>query len=201
MKLNRGRKPPSDDGSGMWFFPVTPTTTLRAPTEQQLIQMVFEFRLRNGLPSGDIEREIDEVYCSRWPDACISEPSDTAPGGPRAPHAEKLLDRITRWVTTLARAMPRGGYALADKDTAEKRAAACHGCPNNKSWRGGCAGCTTSVATMLLSLRQMRKTTRDGNLLGCSEIGWDNQTAAHLPKPEITDEQNARLPARCWLKQ
>lgn len=201
MKINRGKKPPSSDGSGLWEFPVAPGVMLHGATEQILTQQIFEWSLRNGVAVGDIERRLDDYYCGKWPDACIEEPSDRAPGGPRAPHAEKLLDRITRWVTVLGRAMPRGGYALVDKNVAEARASACHGCPNNKSWRGGCAGCSEAVATMLVSLRQMKKTIRDGNLLGCTEIGHDNQTACWLPAPEVTDEQNARLPARCWLKR
>lgn len=174
---------------------------LRAATEKMLTQQIFEYRLRNGIAAGDIERDLDEYYCGKWPDTCHEEPSDRQPGGARSPHSEKLLDRITRWVTTLGRAMPRGGYSLVDKDVAESRAAACHGCPNSKSWRGGCSGCTQSVATMLVSLRQLRKTTRDGNLLGCAEMGFDCQTAIWLEQNSVTDEQRARLPDRCWLKK
>lgn len=200
-KLNRGRMPPSDDGSGRWFFHVAKGVTLRGRTEKELTQMIFEYRLRNGLPSGDIEREIDDQYCRLYPQSCNAEPSDTAPGGPRAPRSERLLDRITRWVTVMAKEMPRGGYKLVEKDIAEARAEACHGCPNNKSWRGGCSGCSSSVATMLLSMRQMRKTSRDGNLLGCLEIGHENQTAVWLPEQPVSDDQNAKLPERCWMKR
>lgn len=174
---------------------------LRATTEQELTRLIFEYRLRNNQPIGDIERDLDDYYCKKWPNACNPEPSDFQPGGAKAPRSEALIDRITRWVTIMGRAMPRGGYRLVDKDIAEQRAVACHGCPNSKSWRGGCAGCSEAVATMLLSLRQMRKTSRDGNLLGCEELGFDCQTSVHLTTPEVTDEQNARLPDRCWVKR
>jgi hypothetical protein len=60
-RLNRGRKPPSSDGSGMWEFPVAPKVMLRAMTEEALKQQIFEWRLRNGQPVGDIEREIERV--------------------------------------------------------------------------------------------------------------------------------------------
>lgn len=166
---------------------------LRAGTEQDLTKLIFEYRLRNNIPIGDIESEINGYYCTKWPDCCTGLSSAT--------HTEKLLDRITRWVALMARGMPRGGYKLAEKEVAETRAASCHGCPNNKSWRGGCAGCSSSVATMLLSLRQMRKTSHDGNLLGCVEFGFENGAAVWLPQQPATDEQNARLPERCWMKR
>lgn len=193
-QLNRGRKPPSSDGSGRWEYPVAPGVMLHASTEKELSNLIFDFRLRNGIANSDIEADIDAYYCRTWPQSC----HDT--GQNRGPRRTELIDRITQWVTILGRAMPRGGYKLVEKDIAETRAAACQGCPNNQSWRGGCAGCTSAVSQMLVSLRQMRKTTRDGNLLACAELGHDNLTAAHLPAPEITDDQRARLPDRCWLK-
>lgn len=187
----------------MWFFPVAPKTILRAPTEQQLIQLIFEFRLRNSIPIGNIEADIEKMYCERWPQSCNEEPSDRNPLGQPLPPHETMATRIARWVAAITHTMPRGGFNLVDKDTAETRASACHGCPKNVSWRGGCASCTQSTNAILVSLRQMRKTTRDGNLLGCLVLGSDNQTNVWLPEKttQITDDQNLQLPARCWLKR
>lgn len=186
----------------MWEFPVAPKLMLQAVTEEALIKLVFEWRLRNGVTPGDIEREIDSYYCAKWPTACHEEPADRMPGGAQLPPHELLSSRIARWITTIARAMPRGGYSLEDKDTAEARASVCHGCPKNVSWRGGCASCNQSTNAILLSVRQMKKTTRDGNLLGCLVCGSDVQTAVWLPKSTtpLTPDQHLQLPERCWMK-
>lgn len=186
----------------MWEFPVAAGVMLRAATEEELTRLIFEFRLRHGIAAGDIERELDLYYCTKWPNACHEEPSDRTPGGAHLPPHESLATRIARWVTALAHAMPKGGYHLADKETAETRAASCHGCPKNVSWRGGCASCTQATSAILLSVRQMRKTSRDGNLLGCLVTGQENQTAVWLPAPTaITADQNLQLPERCWMKR
>lgn len=187
----------------MWFYPVSKGTILRNVTEEGLIKMIFEWRLRNNVPIGDIEADIDKMYCERWPQACHAEPSDSNPLGQPLPPSEPLMNRIARWVGILAQAMPRGGYKLVEKDTAEARAAICHGCPKNVSWRGGCSGCTASTSAILISIRQMKKTTRDGNLLGCLVCGTDTQTAVWLDPQTtpLTEDQALRLPARCWLKK
>lgn len=187
----------------MWEFPVAPRTLLQAVTEEALIKMIFEYRLRNSIPPGDIERDIEKYYCEKWPNVCNEEPSDRNPMGQPLPPHETMATRIARWVAAITHAMPRGGFNLVDKDTAETRASACHGCPKNVSWRGGCASCTQSTSAVLVSLRQMRKTSRDGNLLGCLVLGQCNQTAIHLPADvsQITEDQNLQLPARCWLKR
>lgn len=187
----------------MWEFPVADKVMLKAITEEALIKLIFEFRLRNGIPTGDIERDLERYYCEKWPQACHEEPSDRNPSGQPLPPHESMATRIARWVAGVAHVMPRGGYSLADKETAETRAATCHGCPKNVSWRGGCASCTQSTSAILVSLRQMKKTTRDGNLLGCLVLGVDNQTNIWMPTAatQITDDQNLQLPARCWLKR
>lgn len=202
-RLNRGRKPPSSDGSGMWEFPVAPKVMLRAMTEEALKQQIFEWRLRNGQPVGDIEKEIEAYYCKTWPNACNEEPADRNPNAAPLPPHETMATRIARWAAMVAHAMPRGGFSLSDKDAAEARASACHGCPKNVSWRGGCSSCTQSTNAVLLSLRQMKKTTRDGNLLGCLVLGSDNQTSVWLPETvtQVSDDQNLQLPDRCWLKR
>lgn len=199
MKLGRVKQPP-----GGWHFTVAPGVELRAMTETLLINQIHEYRLRNNIPPGDIERDIDTYYCTQWPEACQKEAADYAPhlSLPKDPPREPLLNRVTRWVTTLISRMPRGGYQMENAAVTNSRALICAGCPGNAPWRSGCLGCSSNVATLLLQVRGLRKTPHDGLLYACNFGGWANESAVHLSEKELqlTDAQKADLPARCWRK-
>lgn len=197
MKLGRIKQPP-----GGWHFPVAAGVRLTAINEAALIEQIHEYRLRNNLPPGDIERDIDEYYCTNWPSACQKESRDYGPAlsGPRDAPREPLVNRVTRWVTTLINRQPRGGYPLVGGPEVSRRAVICAGCPGNKAWKTGCPGCTNNVSVLLLQVRALRKTNHDGQLFACNFGGWANETAVHLPmdQMELTDAQKAEMPARCW---
>ncbi len=161
-----------------------------------LIKVIFEYRQRNDQPIGDIERDIDNYYCSRWPSACHGSATSTAP------RRESLINRIARWASMTFRSMPRGGYQLVTAPEAVARGQTCVGCPRNIPWRGGCTGCSNSTVKLLLELKRARKTAIDGNLLGCDVGGWANDCAVWLPPSAtpITDDQRQLMPARCWRK-
>lgn len=198
MKLMRGRQPP-----GGWHFEVVPGRVLRAINEAELTELIFEYRVRNNLPIGEISRDIDRYYCERWPDACHKDATEY-PGAKNAtvPVAEPMLNRVTRWASLTARQMPAGGYALVPREEADRRAAICVACRQNVNWRGGCTGCSASTLALLAQIRQLRRTGRDGNLSGCALGGWDNLTAVHLPADRLVlaPEQQAQLPPACWKR-
>lgn len=198
MKIPRGKVPPNG-----WHFEVASGVTLEAINEEELTKQIFEYRLRHNLPVGDIERDIDDYYCRRWPRACHKEPkdwTDTASAGPV--HSEPLLKRVTRWAAMMAHGQPRGGYSLSTVEEANARGLICVGCPRNQGWRGGCSGCSSSTATVLAQLRKLQSSKQQGNLMGCQVAGWDNATAVWLPKDALplTENQIQSLPDRCWRK-
>lgn len=201
MKLSRGKVPPAVDGVH-WHYPVTPTQMLKANTEADLLQLIFEYRMRNNLPPGDPERDIDKYYCENWPSACQKEPSDYGMAGAATVMRESLLNRVTRWAAYLAQKMPRGGFSLVPAAEVERRGMICFACPKNVPWKVGCQGCSSATSTLLMQLRQLRTSTRQGNLLSCQVIGQDNATAVHLEQKDlpVTDEQRSQLPANCWRK-
>lgn len=201
-RLNRGRLPPTDNGQGGWHYPVAEHVILRGQTEEILTKQIFEYRLRNNLPIGDIERDIDAYYCNRWPQACHLEAKDTDGQPKPAQRRTSLIERIALWASTAFRTMPKGGYELESTPEAIRRAQACLGCPKNVSWRSGCSSCNASTNKLLLELRKLRKTPHDGNLLACDVIGADNQSSVHLPisATPITEEQRSQLPSHCWRK-
>lgn len=174
-------------------------------TEALLIQQIHEYRLRNNIPPGDIERDIDQYYCTKYPEACQKEAADYAPekGLPKDPPREPLVNRVTRWVTTLVTRMPRGGFQMESAQVAASRALICAGCPGNKPWRTGCLGCSSNVATLLLQVRSLRKTPQDALLYACNFAGWGNEAAVHMPVAQLQlgDSQIADLPERCWRKK
>ena len=198
MKIGRGKVPPNG-----WHFEVAPGVKLEAINEQELTKQIFEYRLRNNLPVGDIERDLDNYYCSRWPQACHKEPKDWAPDtNSSAPPAEPLLNRVARWAATLLHHQPKGGYELVSAEEANKRSLICVGCTKNQPWRIGCTGCSSSTATILAQVRKLQATKNQGNLMACGIAGWDNSTAAWLPKQSLmlTGDQETALPDRCWRK-
>ena len=197
MKISRGKVPPNG-----WHFQVTPEVKLESINEEGLIKLIFEFRLRNNLPIGNIERDLDEYYCSRWPEACHKEAKDWIPGADEATYSEPMLNRVSRWVATLMHKQPKGGYPLVNAEEAERRGKICVGCPKNQAWRVGCRGCSSSTATVLAQLRKTQTSQYHGELSGCEIGGWDNQTAVWIPAEDLTvsDAQRQTMPDRCWKK-
>lgn len=200
MRLSGGRLPPTN-GIDKWHYPQG-KIVINASDREELTRRIFEFRLRNGIPIGNIEQDIDRYYCDRWPGFCTEERRDRNPNAPWEPK-ESMLNRVSRWAAATIHAMPKGGYALVTAAEAERRAAICVQCTKNTGWRGGCGGCSASTLQLLMQIKQLRKTTRDGSLTGCSVGGWENSSAAWLP-PEalpVTEEQRTTMPAACWRKQ
>lgn len=191
---------PPTDGLSAWRFEVAPSVTVRAGSREGLITQIFEYRLRNNINPGDVARDIDEFYCSRYPSFCHPDASDPSPG---RPVGESMLNRVSRWAAATVRTMPRGGYPLVTTNVAEGRAQICSGCPKNIGWRGGCGGCSASTLQLLQQIKQLRKTKNDGNLNACAVGIWENGAAVWLPASalSLTPEQHAALPERCWRKQ
>lgn len=176
---------------------------LKTSTEEQLVQLMSEYRLRNGLPQGDIEADIDSYYCAKYPNFCHKEakdyfPESTQPSQPREP----MLNRVSRWAAWMKDKMPRGGYNLVPQLVADERGNICKNCSKNAPWRGGCAGCSQAVLTLLAQIRGLRSSKHQGSLMACSTAGWENVTAVHqeIKALELTPEQIAALPQACWRK-
>lgn len=199
MKLRQGRIPP-----GGWHFEVAPGVELKASLETQLVTQIHEYRIRNNIPPGDIERDLDKFYCSNWPEFCDKEPHeyDKNLGRTLSAPREAMVHRVTRWITTLVSRMPRGGFPMVAASTAVDRAMICQGCVSNIPWRTGCPGCTSNVSALLVQSRQLRRTPHDQALQSCAVGGWANETAVHMNASEltVTDQQKADLPNRCWRK-
>lgn len=202
MRLPKGGRTPPTDGTSHWRYPVATGVMLRASGKEQLIETIFEYRLRNNIAIGDIERDLSDWYCRQFPNFCHPEPRDYDPNAASV-STEPMLNKVSRWASILAHRMPRGGFELVPKAEAETRADICAACPKQQAgWRGGCGGCSSTTLQLLQGLKKMRSTPRDGNLGACSVAGWENSTAVWQPLDalEITEEQRAAMPDFCWRK-
>jgi len=198
MKLGRGKIPP-----GGWHYEKPPIPRLEAINEEGLMKLLFEYKTRNNLPIGDLEREIDDYYCEKYPSACHKEASDYFPQtGQPAPPREPMLNRVTRWAAYMVTRMPRGGYQLVSQAEADRRNKICAVCPKNVPWKNGCVGCSATTATLLTQLRQMRSSKQQGNLMACAVIGFDCVTGVWMPLESLplTEDQVKQLPKECWRK-
>ncbi len=198
----KGRVPPSD-GVSHWRFPVAPGVILRGKGYDDLRDAIFEYRLRQNIPIGDIEADISRYYCELYPQFCHAERADTDPTAPRI-SSEPMLNRVSQWASLTAHKMPRGGWDLVTKAEAENRAAICAQCPKqDNGWKGGCGGCSSATLAILQQLKKLKSTPKDGNLGACSIAGWANFTAVWLAGEPlgITEQQKSALPAACWRKQ
>lgn len=198
-KLGVGRMPPTD-GVDKYHLPVGGGVTIHGNTKESLIKNVFEYRLRNNIPIGDIDADIDSFYCEKYPSFCHDEKAGI--GKSTKAKAQEMLNRVSQWASTAARKMPRGGWDLATTAEAERRAAICVQCSQNGGWRSGCGGCDAVTFQLLQGLKKMHTTGRDGNLSACRIGGFELSTAVHMPAEAtpITAEQREQMPTPCWRK-
>ncbi len=198
MILGSGRIPP-----GGWAFEVQPGVKLEAINKEELIKRIFEYRVRNNIPIGDIERDISDFYCSRWPTACHKEPADYGHKGQPVEHTEPMLNRVSRFASLLLVRQPKGGFPLIERTQAIERAKVCAGCSANLPWRVGCRGCSNNTAVLLAQLRKTSATPHDPQLNACRHAGWCCATAVWFPKQflELSPSQKAALPVHCWAKE
>lgn len=153
---------------------------------------------------GDIERDVDNYFCTNWPSSCDKEPHEyNNNAGAERTHAEALIYRVSRWAMGIIKTMPRGGVQLVSAQEANSRAAVCAACPKNTPWRIGCIGCSASTVAVLSQIKKLGSTPQDAKLMACSVAGWETSTSAWLPAQylKLTDEQKNSLPANCWRKE
>lgn len=193
MKVNEHRTPPNG-----WHFPVDQGVTVQAHDKKTLIDRIFEYRIRNKIPTGNEERDIDDYFCKKWPSACNKEPADYDQkfAKPDGRPTEQLLYRVSRWASGLIDTMPRGGYGLVTAQEVERRAQICRACPMNVNWRTGCRGCSGSTVSLLNQVRRLLKA--PVGLMGCSVLGFDVATASYLPTDRLP--KSPHVPAQCWCK-
>lgn len=194
MRVNNGMISP-----GGPHFEVAPGVTLQAHTFELLYPMITDWRIRHGIPPGDVRADVDQFVCSRWPHACLPDDKD---GPTQQMRANSIASRVATWAALKIRAMPPGGYDLVDEIEAKRRATICLGCPYKKSWKSRCGSCDSSTEAILASVRRLRNISFDNSIFACEVSGQDNPTAIHLPLSAVTPSPEIveRLAPGCWMR-
>lgn len=188
---------------GGWHFPIAPGITIQADSYEQLQQLVHDNRLRMGKPEGNIQYDINQYFCRRWPHACLPEAEDIGYAVPAPAVPETPSRAVARFASTLVRNMPNGGYELVTQSQANDRSHTCAFCPRQQEWKTGCSACSQATARSLLELRRLRNSPDDALLKACQFTGGENQTQVHLPLTalQLTPAILDALPANCWIKK
>ncbi len=155
---------------------------------------VTAYRLRNDKPVGDPYREIVDQICTNYPNIC----RDVAVVS-KSPQQVRfnLSNEVMKRLNTLFASAKKSPVTYVSKAEAERRMSICLGCPKNKEWRTGCAGCNAEFDRLSAVLRGGKSLVNQEKLLGCEGIGGDNRTEIWLDRPgEVIDD----LPNNCWKK-
>lgn len=174
--------------TGGFHFPVDHGAVLRSNTLTGLIEELSKYRANRGIDPTNAERDVHDYLCTKSPQNCKGVPQKSINEGALEP-------RIVKYATGLLLKQRSGQLSLVDKGEAQKRAAVCMKCPNNKAYSAGCNSCGTNVQGLLAGIRQTNQVNGAILLGGCTELGCDNKTEIWLDKGQIAAPENY---VSCW---
>jgi hypothetical protein len=88
------------------------------------------------------------------------------------------------------------GYV--SREEYNRRAKICQGCPRQRQWSIGCAGCERNLKAVIKQTLGGKAPSE--SLAGCSLLREDTRVSCHLTLPPL-DAPVAGLPARCWRRK
>ncbi len=156
---------------------------------------VLRYRMANNRPPGNPFQELIDYICNAWPHFCMETDSGEIPhAGLPEPLSRRCAAWMASWFSTVS---DDPGVPQAEAD---RRAAVCAGCPNNKDHEaGGCGACTAQVARLSFIYRRNRQTPSDAQLRCCDLFDSPLQATVWSAKlPAATEDQRARKPVNCW---
>lgn len=195
MKLIKGIVPPNG-----FHLPVG-DVILRSDSVEGLVSVVEAFRAENGLPYKEVEPEIYEYFCTRWPHFChfydkeapLQQqqylPVDTQ---------QQLLNDLQSWSASIIN--QQNAPLMVDSGTAEARADICNRCDHNVKWKSGCGSCINAIERTAAAIRSAQDTTTSKRLGACRVMRHCNRTAVWLDRVNFLKPAET-LPKACWLNQ
>lgn len=185
---------------GGWHF-VDRSTALPHRVEgtsfEDVALRVLQFRVTNNLEPGNPSKEVSDYICGTWPHFCTSSP---------APHPAKgsmpFSNRVSGWL---------GRFFTSSKndpgvpqEEAERRAAICAACPQNRDYtKGGCGPCIDGIRRLSFVWLRNRKTKHDAALGACNVFGHPNAVAvqaADLNPTKQLETGSDHQPEDCWRR-
>jgi hypothetical protein len=184
---------------GGWWF-----GKHRENTFDELVSVVTKYRQSNGIPIGNIQAEIEEEICKRFPRGC----RESKPAPLNTSMATKFIQLMYRFKAK--------GSKLVDPTEAERRAAICAICPENKPEDEARAAtkCTTCAKKLLergasLGVSMVRSqilkgkvTSKESELKACAVCGCDNRLSVWIPMDvlKVSETDKIQFPNACWKK-
>lgn len=166
---------------------------------QSVAENLMRYRMTNKLPVGNPLKDVLDYVCGNWPHFC-SQHNPPINGGNANP---SLASRVASWLASLYRAARTLGNDsnFVTQAEADRRAAICLACPQNKEWKVGCGSCLQSAVQLGYTFRAGRKASEEKRLLACDVIGQENATAVWVKGlPPLSPSDYSKLPAACWRK-
>lgn len=166
---------------------------------RDVAEKLLKFRVANKIAVGQPMDEINEYVCKNWPHFChmpSQEPNYRVSAEP------SFTIAVLHWVTKLWQRQALTPTPLVPDAEAARRAAVCRECPMQRDWADyGCGACVEGVRKRSFVFRAGRDI--GVKVTGCSVLKQDNTSAifaSHSSLPEVTAEENAKLPSNCWRK-
>lgn len=188
MNFNQNLYPP--DG---YVFTDLDGTLHRGDSWRDLFFKVKEYRQRNGRAPGDVEREVSDQHCGRYPGLCHHDP----PPPPVQTPGNTLNARVLNWFSNkLAEARRIGEYPKVSVEEAKRRSEICARCPKQLAFSTACEACVAAVKSSRKTLLGDAGSVHQG-LHPCNELGEDCVTSIHLSEPPANEPG---LPENCWRR-
>lgn len=184
---------------GGWHFVDKSTgvdVRIEGDSFQSVATALLRFRVDNRKDPGNPGKELSDYICGNWPHFCSNHAGSVKPTSFGTPLSNRVSGWIGQFFTT-----SRNDAGVA-KEEAERRAAVCASCPQNKDFtKGGCGPCIDGIRRLAFVWLRNRKTAHDEKLGACNILNHPNTVAVQANTlPEVTPAQREKLPDNCWRK-
>jgi hypothetical protein len=174
---------------------------IRADTFWDLIAAVTKFRADNLIPIGNVQHDVEEYICEKFPNSCVSRGAtavvEIRVAPPAVNPAQTLTDNMIGWMDK--RLNNHSVDRIVIDSEARQRAEVCRKCPMNVKWNTGCGTCVDAVGRLSTALRLGKDVPGGKRLFACRVLQHENRSAVWLDKSLV--ETSPTLPGHCWAKR
>lgn len=166
----------------------------RGESWRDLFRTVAAYRVRNGMPPGDPEAEVNAQQCALNPGLCSSDPRPLPPQRVN----DSVNSRVLNWfANTLAGLRQFGALPRVNEAEAIRRSEICIRCPRQQPLSSACESCISSVAGARRTILGEKGSVNKA-LHPCRILGEDCQTSIHLKNEPVSE---VGMPADCWRRE
>lgn len=172
---------------------------IESSSHHAVAEAVLKFRLNNGIPPGNPQKDVNDYVCKNHPHFCTQTDEPYLSGAAPLSREQHLSRRVAEWMVSLFKL---GSDNETTQTRANERAAICAACPLNKDYvPGACGPCVESTDRLSFIWLRNRKTPDDAKLGGCTAIGQLNRSAVQASTlPPLQPGDVELLPTACWRR-